>query len=248
MIYSKTVLILGGKMEFVFNDNEKEYFSKATSHEKQNALVHAFLARNWEAFDWILAQGMDLNKITYEILWDAVLRQDINAVKKLIASGVDVNRVDGIAFREAIRLGNLEIADVLVSAGADPKVVNNQAMSLAAEVGNLAAVKKLIALKVPAKGWNYDPLVRAAENNHVGVMEYLLGCLKGDFDSIDPLKLPMRAAIKNNSNDIGKLIIKSLDKDKMMELLESLEERSGFLPDDWAQRVEHWRLMVSMEH
>lgn len=234
-------------MDFVFGLNEKNYFKQATHKEKQNALVHSFLSRDWNSFSWMLQNGISLNDITYEILWDAVLRNDASAVEKLIAAGVDVNRVDGIAFREAIRLGNIEIAELLFNAGADPKVVNNQAMSIAAEGGNVQAISKLCSWGVPASGWNNDPICRAAENGHIAAVECLLknGASLEDEDG-NPLTLPIRSAIKNNNQELGKLIISALDREKIIKVLKVLEETDGYLPDDWSQRVEYWRLMLSM--
>jgi Ankyrin repeats (3 copies) len=232
-------------MQFIWGESERNYFlNESTSEEKQTALANAFVYKDWDAFEWIVSKGVKPNDVRYEMLWEAVQRQDVNAVSKLIAHGCDVHRVDDVAFRDAIRANNLEIAKMLREAGADIHAVNNEALSAAAENGHVQAVRLLCSWGVPATGFKNDPLIRAAEHGHTETAKELIR-LGASVEDDAGNYLSLRAAIKQNNAEVGVLILGKLAN--VEEALESLGESDAYLPDDWKLRIEHWRLSASMK-
>jgi ankyrin repeat protein len=230
-------------MDFSWSDDEKTYFLEASVEERRNAMANAFLARDWEAFQWMLGKGIHPNDVAYDMLWDAVRKQDEDAVRRLLALNYDVHRVDDVAFRDAVRLGNSTLAQLLKQAGADPRAVNDESMSLAAERGDVLMIRQLRSWGVPAEGWKNDPLVRATEAGSRDAVKELLR-LGATLEDKEGHYLPVRAAIRRNDTDLGKLLLKHLKN--IPDVLDKLEEASAFLPDDWRHRVERWRLALAM--
>lgn len=235
---------LGDDMEFNWNDAEQAYFETASQEERRIAMANAFLARDWNAFEWILKKGINPNEVPYDMLWDSVRKQDVDAVRKLLAYGCNVHVIDDVAFRDAVRLGNMEIASILKEAGADVHAVNDEAMSLAAEQGDATMIRQLRAWGVPASGWKNDPLVRAAEGGSVESVKELIR-LGATLEDEEGYFLPVRAAIRQNNEEMGKLIVRNMKKTD--EVIAAIEESDAFLPDDWKQKIERWRLAVSLE-
>jgi ankyrin repeat protein len=232
-------------MKFIWGKKEQDYFlsSNTPPLERQNALANAFVFKDWGAFDWMVENGQKPNDVQYEMLWTAVQRQDVDAVKKLIEYGFDVNRIDNIAFREAVRLNNLEIAKLLKDAGADIHCANDEAMSLAAINGNVQMLQLLSSWGVSPDGYEGDPLIRAAESGLYDAVKELIK-MGAKVDNGSGNYLPLRAAIKQNNQSMGILLLNKVDN--VEEVLADLDESSAFLPEDWKLRVDHWRLSEKM--
>ena len=230
---------------FEWGTTEKEYFFKASPEEKKNAAKNACLARNWEAFEWIVNNGFDINSLSYELLWDAVRKEDVFAVKKLIELNFNVHRVDDVAFRDAVRLGNTTIMKLLFTAGANIHAVNDESMSLAAERGDVYLIRQLAQWGVPATGWKNDPLVRAAENQHVEATKELLK-LGATLDDEEKNYLPIKAAIRQNNAELGQILLKSINS--VSDVVESIEESSSLLPENWKEIINHWHLSLAIKN
>ena len=231
-------------MDFAWSDEEKSYFLEASKEERCNAMANAFLARDWDAFNWMLDKGIHPNDVPYDMVWDAVRKQDEEAVKRLLALQYDVHRVDDVAFRDAVRLGNSVLVQLLKQAGADPRAVNDESMSLAAERGDVAMIRQLRSWGVPVEGWKNDPLVRAAEAGSKEAVKELLR-LGASLEDKEGHYLPVRAAIRRNDQDLGKILLKHLKN--VPEVMEKLDDASAFLPEDWRHRIERWRLSMAMD-
>lgn len=230
-------------MSFNWTQNEQEYFATASLEEKRIAMANAFIARDWMAFEWMMARGVNPNDVPYDMLWDAVRKEDLEAVKRLLAVNYNVHAIDDVAFRDAVRLGNMDIAKLLQAAGANVRAVNDESMSLAAERGDAVMIRQLRAWGVPAVGWKNDPLVRAAEVGSIESVKELLR-LGATLEDEEGYYLPVRAAIRQNDEEMGKLIMKNLKK--VDDVIDAMQLHEAFLPDDWKQMVDRWRLAIAL--
>jgi ankyrin repeat protein len=232
-------------MTFNWGESEKAYFNTATKEERNNALANAFLARDWGVFDWIVSQGVHPNEVSYDMLWDAVRKQDEDAVKRLLVLKYDVHRVDDVAFRDAVRLGYMSIAKLLHAAGADPHAVNDDAMSLAAQRGDVAMIRQLRSWGVMVSGWKNDPLIRAAEHGHLDAVKELIK-QGAKVEDEEGFYLPLRAALRRNDDAMGRCLLKNLSPKAIEDMLERFEDASAYLPEDWEPTIERWRLTINV--
>lgn len=95
-------------------------------------------------------------------LADAILQEDMNAVRQMLRYGVDVNQIDEYGFTPLIEttiVNNLELTKLLLSQGADPNkqdVTGGTALQWAVENNNLPACKELLANRADPNAYNFS--------------------------------------------------------------------------------------------
>jgi ankyrin repeat protein len=155
-------------------------------------------------------------------LWQAVERQDADAVKKLLAQGAKVdcrNAVGRTPLILAAEAGNLEITRVLVDSGADVNgrsqtPTGSTVLSFAVEKGNLKLVEFLLerGAKIDGQGNNgVTPLYYAVANDKLEAARFLLE------RGADPNKLALRNNLGNLLTPLMAAVIKG--NTNMVELL-----------------------------
>lgn len=118
-----------------------------------------------------------------ELVVDAAMRHDTDAVQQLLAAGVDVNFPQGdgaTALHWAAYHGDAELAKMLLDAGADPSAANRNGSTplwLAAERGEAAVIEVLLAAGADANEslpLGRRPLMLAARSGVAEAVRVLL--------------------------------------------------------------------------
>jgi ankyrin repeat protein len=171
-------------------------------HEKLKELLQKFPA----AANQVIGSEQG-HAYTATLLMEAVMNDDLEAVKLLLAHGADVNqRTDGqkTALQLAAGTGNFEVAQLLLAKGADPAIppTGTSPLHEAAINGQYEIVKLLLA-----KGLRHDLYSAIA----MGEIEMVQKGLKHDPSrALRPDgagRMPMDYAVANRQLEIAQLLL-----------------------------------------
>ncbi|HEY9061657.1 MAG TPA: ankyrin repeat domain-containing protein [Pseudobacteroides sp.] len=146
------------------------------------AAQRACTKKNYEAFKFFLANGVDLYK-KHDVYGDLFpVLSDLNDIKFFLDLGVNINgfRNEGDFLRGAISYGNAEAVEYLLKNGADMDDIDGySALMTAISVGDFNIVKMLVE-----KGSNLEfqnewnnrntAIITAGENGSRNILEYVI--------------------------------------------------------------------------